>query len=504
MSVALFWSVVVGFLAGVFLRSFLLIGLAEMGLLGLLGLAVLAVAWIARANVRWPAVFCVALLACAGGILRAHGATLAGDPALNERLGQKVILEGYIFDEPDSREASMRLSIRVDRIATKNATTTVSAGVLVIAPPHAAVAYGDRVRAEGALRLPEAFDAGEGRAFSYPAYLAKDGIAYELAFATVEKVGEGKRHTLKAAAIWVKQAYLKGLTLALPEPQAGLAGGITAGDKRGLGKEWSEIFRTVGLTHIVVLSGYNIMIVMYGISWLLEKARVRGWTEAVIGIGVALFFALITGLASASVRAALMASIAFVNKALGGRTYIALRALAVVAFLMVLWNPWILAFDPGFQLSVIATWGLISLAPLIAPRMQFVTTKLNLREIAATTMGTQLAVLPLLLYQTGQISLAALPANLAALIAVPWAMLFALTSGIAGLAAEPLAPVIGFPAYALLSYILLVAEWAARMPFASVSVGAFGVPLLVILYLMLFVAVFMKKDARFLEKYKRK
>ncbi len=493
MAVKIFWSVVAGFAVGVFLRSFLPLGWYAAGFFGVLGVSLLLLSWGSRSKAG--IVIGMALLACTGGILRMHEARLVGDVALNQKLEQKVVIEGYVFEEPDSRENNIRLSVRAEKLIAKDVEQSVKAGVLVVVPLHTIVSYGDLVRAEGTLRLPRSFatekggdlSRAESREFNYPAFLAKDGIGYELAFADVEKTGEGWKNPLKAGAIWVKQTYLQGLGMALPEPQAGLAGGITAGDKRALGGELTDIFRTVGLIHIIVLSGYNIMIVMYGIGWLLEKFGVRGWGEATIGIMIACFFALMTGLAAASVRAAAMASIAFVGKALPGRVYLANRVLAFVAAGMVLWNPYILAFDPGFQLSVIATWGMLAFSPHLASKLWFLTDRLALREIAATTMATQLTVLPLLLYQNGTLSLVSLPANLLALIAVPWAMLASFIAGLFGIFAGPIAPIIGFPAYFLLSYILLVAEWAARIPFASVSVGSFGFGAFVISYIVLII-----------------
>lgn len=122
-------------------------------------------------------------------------------------------------------------------------------------------------------------------------------------------------------------------------------------------------------------------------------------------------------------------------------------------------------------------------------RLVFITEKFQLREIAATTIGTQIAVLPLILYQSGQLSLVALPANLLALIAVPYAMLLSFIAGIAGLITGPLAPIIAFPAYTLLTYILVVAEWIASIPFATLSLGAFSAWLLAVFYIVLLILV---------------
>jgi competence protein ComEC len=332
--------------------------------------------------------------------------------------------------------------------------------------------------------VPERFETGPGREFDYPAFLAKDGILYTLSWADVEKLGAGEGAALKEASFFIKQYFLTGITRALPEPAAGLAGGITVGDKRGVGEELGDVFRTVGLTHVIVLSGYNITIVIYACSWLFSRFSMPRVAEFAASVVIALFFALVTGLAAASVRAAAMAVIASIG-ALSGRIYLASRALALVAAGMVMWNPYVLAFDPGFQLSILATTGLILLSRPIAERMGFLSERFGLREIASATIATQCAVLPLLLYQSGQLSVFALPVNLLVLAVVPTAMLFSTVAALGGLVFGALAPLIAFPALVLLSYMIAVADFFARLPFASVTIPAFGAWMLLLLYVAL-------------------
>jgi len=168
--------------------------------------------------------------------------------------------------------------------------------------------------------------------------------------------------------------------------------------------------------------------------------------------------------------------------------------LAIVAFGMVLWNPFLLSFDIGFQLSVLATLGLIWFTPVFSARLQWITEKFALREIAATTLGTQLAVLPLLMYQNGQLPLFSLPANLLALIAIPPAMAASTIASLAGLIAEPIATLVALPAYILLSYIIEVAEFFASLPFASVAVSAFSAWWMFLVYAaMILLAIVVKK-----------
>lgn len=468
MHVPIAWAAA-GFVCGVFVRSLFAFGWWTIGFVAFGGVVIFMAAYAARTNVCAAFVPALFVLCVAVGAARMHFAVFESIPALDASVGKKISIEGTVFKEPDIRESNTRLSVR----------TSEGAGVLVIAPLHSGISYGDTVRAEGVVRRPQSFETGAGRAFNYPAYLARDGIGYELSFAAVEKTGEGKKNPLKASAIWMKQTYLRGLSLALPEPQAGLAGGITVGDKRGLGAELSETFRIVGLIHIVVLSGYNIMVVIGFFERVFR--RTHRYVRLSLGIVVPIFFALMTGLASSSVRAASMAVIASVGKTTG-RTYLALRALALVAVGMVLWNPFVLAYDPGFQLSVIATWGLITLTPFVERYLGLVTARFGVRDIASATIGTQIAVLPLLLYQSGALSIFALPANMLTLIVVPYAMLLSFIGGTLGLITGPLAPLFAFPAYVLLSYITAVAQFFAWLPFSSLTIPAFSPIILVVLY----------------------
>ena len=225
---------------------------------------------------------------------------------------------------------------------------------------------------------------------------------------------------------------------------------------------------------------------MNGVGILLSRA------SRVVQLGISalivVFIVLVAGAAPSAVRAGAMALLPLIAR-MTGRVYLALRALGVVALTMVLWNPLILAFDPGFQLSVLATLGLVSFSTIFSTWLGWIPERFALREIAASTLGTQAAVLPLLLYQNGLLSLVALPANLLALIAVPWAMGLSFFSALAGILFGSWATFIAFPAYLLLAYIIKVGELFAALPFAALSIPAFSAWWLLPIYAILFGAV---------------
>lgn len=238
---------------------------------------------------------------------------------------------------------------------------------------------------------------------------------------------------------------------------------------------------------MVVLSGYNITVVINAISYALASlSRVFQFGGSIF---VVLFFVLMSGGAASAVRAGAMALVAVLARATG-RSYLAGRILGVVAFLMVLWNPYELAFDPSFQLSTLATLGLIAFTPIFAERLTWFTERFGVREIAASTLATQLTVLPLLLYQNGQLSLVALPANLLALLPVPFAMLASFIAAVGGVLFDSYAVPLAYPAYILLAYIIGVAKFFAALPFAAVSVSAFSAWWMFGAYALMFVGFF--------------
>lgn len=489
----LLWAMTAGFLGGIALASLLPLSAAYAYFMVLLGVGALLLAYLDVSKRRRLVLVALLFLACGVGMARMLIVPPLHNPALSAMLGERVVLEGRVFAEPDVRDTGVHIPLEVDVIIYDSATSSVQARVLVFAPPHAPVSYGDRVRASGVLRLPQRFDTSAGRQFDYPSYLAKDGIGYQLSFAEVERLSGGEANTLKSVALWLKHTYLRGEALALPEPEAGLAGGITVGDKRSIGSELAADFQKVSLIHIVVLSGYNITVVMNAVAWIFAAA------PRAVGFGfsgaVAIFFILISGGAASAMRAGLMALIAVYART-SGRIFVAARALAVVALGMLAWNPMLLVFDPSFQLSMLATIGLIAYTPVVSGYLGWVPERLNVREIVSSTIATQLTVLPLLLYQNGNLSLVALPANVLALIPVPFAMFFSLIAACAGVLFGSYAVFFAVPAYALLAYIIGVAEFFASLPFASVSISAFSAWWVIAAYGILFGALWYTKRNR--------
>jgi competence protein ComEC len=409
-------------------------------------------------------------------------------------IGTAVTLEGVVVADPDIRESAQRV-----RVEVREGEETVR--ILAVLPLYPSVEYGDALTVEGKLTLPEAFATDGGREFDYPHFLAKDGVLAVMnrASSTVRDTGKTPYTNAIRLLYFARHTFERGVSRALPEPASALAVGILTGGKQGLGKLLLDAFTISGLLPLVVLSGYNVMIVAEAVLRGLRFAPKR---FALLLAGVTIFFfVLASGAGASSVRAGIMAGVGLFARATG-RTYAALRALAFVFVCMLIFNPLLLFYDPGFQFSFVATLGLVVGAPIISKRLTWVKST-SIRELLAATLSAQIFVLPLLLYQTGNLSLVAVPANILALPAVPFAMLFSFVAGIAGLVAPAIAVYVGLPAYALLSFIIGVATMSAALPFASLVVPAFSFGFVLLLYALIAFAMFNMKKAKVARPYAR-
>jgi competence protein ComEC len=472
MSGVWFYAVILSFASGVFLRSFFDIGTAGAVWLLVVSGGLLAVT-IRTRDTKTSRDICIAAVVLLGitvGIFR-YELKIYLTPAslLQAQVGENITVVGQVVREPEERAKVTHLTVAV-----------LNEKILVQTDRHSPVRYGDTVSVTGKLTEPDSFVTDLGREFDYGSYLKMRGVTYTMAFAEVTVTDITTGNWFLRYLFALKSNYIAALDSVIPEPAVALGKGLILGVKQALGETLETDFRRAGIIHIVVLSGYNIMIMvnfaMLFLAFLLPlRARV------VLGICVIGMFAVVVGGGASVVRASIMAAIALLALRYG-RRYAIMRALFAAGFVMVWVNPLVLVHDIGFQLSFMATLGLI----LVAPQFETVLTdglaRIGIKEYFVATVATQIAVLPILLYHMGEFSLVAVVVNILVLPIVPLAMLATFMTGLVALASVSMALPFAYIAYALLTYIMMVATYFAHLPMAAVSVPAFPFVLVVIAY----------------------
>ncbi len=392
---------------------------------------------------------------------------------------KNIALHGVVVREPVSDGEKQKVMLRVDKVSFGSTTKQVDTRVLLSTHAFPEFSYGDYVVATGTLRVPGRIEADDGRMFDYQMYLFKDSITHTLSFASIKKIGEEGKSIL-TILFGLKRRFVESIRNVVPEPEAGLLAGILLGTD-ALPKTITDQFRTAGLSHIIVLSGYNITVVAESILVVMKYVSVRfAFGASLFGV---IFFVLMAGSGASAVRAGIMASIALLGKQFH-KTYNVSRALLLAVWGMVMWNPFILLYDPSFHLSVLATIGVMYVAPIVLKHISFITEKYGLRELSATTLGAQFSVLPYIVYMSGNFGVFAFPANFVVLPFVPLTMLLGFCTAIAGFVSRFLGLIPGIPTYLLLSWDIFIAESVSKLPFANIHVPYIPVFWLVVCYVV--------------------
>ena len=408
------------FLAGIFVASFLS-GPFLAGFLILCGLAALA----AGAETR-PA-------------LLSMGAAFLGALYLIFFMNLQSAGRGLAYGEP----AELRGVVREVRMSGDTDVIEVSllppqgGRLRVISGRDSGLNYGDELYLAG---IPEP-----------PSSRLADPVMF---FPRFKVTAKDRGNPVQARLLAIRAGFLDRLHLALRPDSAALAGGLTLGAKDGFSAELKEKMRASGTTHLVALSGYNVSILALAVSSALG-AWFRRRTTFLLTVLAICLFVVMTGAEASLVRAALMGILALLASQIG-RQYDISHAIVCAALLMALWDPRLLYGDLGFQLSFLALLGVAYLSPVLAGLFPGSGrgSWLNWRENLLLTVSAQLAVLPLLLLNFREFSLAAVGANALILGLVPLTMLLVFLTGLAGIVHAYFGTAIGWLAELPLSFEL--------------------------------------------------
>jgi competence protein ComEC len=259
--------------------------------------------------------------------------------------------------------------------------------------------------------------------------------------------------------------------------------GMVLGDTSKQSPEFKEAMKRSGLTHLVAVSGANFAIVSTFVLWCMQFL-IRRKNLRIIATAIALvcFIALVRPSPSV-LRAAAMAAV-LLSAQLGKRGSDSLPALGFAICAVVLGDPW-QARDAGFALSVLATAGLLLLAPRIVEKLP---THKKLAGALAPPIAAIVFCSPILVSLSGYLSPMSIIANL---LAAPAVAIITVLGFIAALL-SPFAPwltqfiifFIRFPA----GFITGVAHWVAAFPVLTIHNGllGFGLVALILAVLLLF------------------
>jgi len=429
------------------------------------------------------AVIAACFLVAAFGVWYHHQALVqVENNNLQELFGKKVKMTGKVVEEPDVRSDRVKLTVGVENV--EGFDNKIKGRVLVTADHYH---YGDKLKIKGELKEPAVFDN-----FNYKKYLEKDHIYGVMYFPEVELIKEQKSAYKYLLSFKNKARQL--IYNNFSPPQSEILGAMLLGDKQKLSDSLKEGLNKAGLRHVTAVSGMHVAIIMSAaLALLVGLGLSRSYAFWGALLLIALFTAL-TGFQVSTVRAASLGGLFLVGQYLG-RKKASYRALALVAVVMLLFNPLLLKRSVGFQLSFLAVLGIMSTGSIIKSYLKRIPEWAGLRSILAMTFSAQLFVLPVLVYHFGRFSLITPLSNILVIPLLPYLMGLGFLFLLGGLIWSRLGWLLALPLWLLVTFVVKVVQFLSKFPFLyqSVSVGWF---FLVAYYLLLALAIWRLKKRR--------
>lgn len=335
--------------------------------------------------------------------------------------------------------------------------------ILYRAPIDITGTPGERIYFECGLSRPKNFEPG----FDYRSLLASRGIGYACDRDGVIESLPSTSPNFRKLFAHIQSGFREAIVGLVPEPEAGLLSGLLIGGSDTLAPETKAAFARAGLSHIVAVSGYNMSIVAEGLVILALVLGVwRRWAVGIAVIGLAFFLLIIDG-SAASLRAALMAWLAF-GAYFFGRPASGSGLLLAGAFMLFL-NPLLIRYDVGFQLSFLATLALLVFARSFETFTFFRQWYGKVTALFLTTIIIELFTLPVVVSTFGTFSVVAPLANALVLPLVPIAMFIGIGVVLLAVFVPVLSPFVLPLVWLPLTLIIRLAEGLADIPGASLE-----------------------------------
>lgn len=412
----------------------------------------------------------VALLACAvfalagpAGQLRLH--SIDADPLAALPPGQTVTLSGDLLDHPRAR-AFGGVTLRARIAAPGGARQVIE--VRSHAPVPSGLTIGDGIAATGRL---SAVDGARGspEAVSYARYLLRNGVRRRMQARAIEPTGT-RRDGAFGLVDAIRRRSERTLATGLTPEAASLLRGMVLGGDNGIPEPTTEAFRVAGLSHILAVSGQNVLLLVILVQTIATAVGFGRLPRLIVQVVLICVYVPLCGAQASVVRAGAM-GLAGLAAMLASRPSSRAYALLLGAVVVLGWNPRASA-DVGAQLSFAAVIGIMAFTRPIATRLA--RWPRWAADGLAATAGATLATAPLMAYHFGTFSVISLAANvIGGPLIGPIVWLGSLAAAI-GQLSTPLGALLNAPNEFLLGSLITLAQAAAAVPGAQVSLPKFG------------------------------
>lgn len=266
-----------------------------------------------------------------------------------------------------------------------------------------------RVSSDG---IPEGFD--------YAAYLRKQEIWFQAVINKSEWISVSRdsvelEPSFKRDVALIRYSLIRKMhSGGLDPPAQAFISALVLGYKKDLDPQLKEQFTSIGVVHVLAVSGLHIGI----IYWVLQKLfffllMIKGgrYLNVFVVLGFLWFYVFLAGFSPSVLRAAFMFSLVQAARIINRNSSV-FNVLAASAFILLIHSPSTL-YDLGFLFSYLAVAGILIVQPVLLQLIEFKSSVLKyLYTMMALSLSAQLLVTPLSIYYFHQFPLVFILANL--------------------------------------------------------------------------------------------
>jgi competence protein ComEC len=397
---------------------------------------------------------------------------------INKLDNEKISISGKISVMPEIKNGKQRIIINEVENTENINNNKISGKIIIYTERYPEYNLGDIIYLKGKIKIPEDFEG-----FEYRNYLLAKNTHYILYYPEIELKEKSENNFYSKISDFRK--YANNLIKKIfPQPQAGIVSAMTLAIKSDLSEEILESFNKTGVRHIIAISGMHMTIVAVTLMYILLTIglnRNRAFYFSILGI---IFFVTLVGFPSSAVRAAVMGGLVLFAVKVGRLTN-AGNAIIFAGVLMLLYNPNLLRYDTGFQLSFAAVLGIIYIFPKLDNLFEKYSNFLNIKTIFLITISAQAAVLPIIINNFGSFSLLSVFTNILILPFAPVVMLGGFLLIIISSANLLIAQILSWPIWLILSYQIKVINFFANLSFGFMEFNEFSFLFIGVYYLIL-------------------
>lgn len=309
-----------------------------------------------------------------------------------------------------------------------------------------------------------------------------NGVIHRSLGNNVARLSYAQLHVVERKTTLVDSARRKftaGMQSALPEPVASFGMGLLVGQRSTLPQTVADQLKIVGLTHIIAVSGYNLMIILRATSKLMGKRS--KFQYFCLSLLLMSLFLLIAGASPSIVRASVVCIIGL-SAWYYGRSVNPFVLVLLSAVITAYVNPLYVWGNISWYLSFLAFFGVLVVSPVVTKRVYRQRRPGLVQAMIIESLCAEVMTLPYVLYIFGQMSTVGLFGNIFVAAFVPLAMLFGLFAGLAGMFMPMVVGWLAWPATFVMTYMLDVTAVLSAIPHAYISDIGFPLWMLVCCY----------------------